>query len=123
MFAGFFKFVGADNIFTVLVFVGVEQMPQIDIRLIKVVHLADDVDLNADFLCNAGEIPGIQKAAHKVNVRFLEVARHPIRECALVLFHVGVERCLRVHVFVMKRPRAGQILLAVVNCRLLALGV
>ena len=123
MFAGFFKFVSADDILAILVFVGVEHMPQIDIRLIQIIHLADDVDLNADFFCNAGEIPGIRKAANKVNVRFLEVARHPIRERAIVLFHVGVERCLRVHVFVMQRPRAGQILLAVVNCRLLALGV
>ena len=123
MFAGFFKFVGTDNIFTVLVFVGVEQMPQINVCLIQVVHLADDIDLNANFFCNAGEIPGIGKAAYKVNVRFLEVSRHPIRERAIVLFHVGVERRLRVHVFVMQGPCAGQVLFAIVNCYLLTFGV
>ena len=122
VFAGFLKFVTSYDVLAILVFVRVEHVPQVNVSLVQVVHLADGVDRDTQVAGNAGEVPGIGKTAYKVDVRFLEVAGLPLWRLS-VLLNVGLICLFGVYVLIVQGPGTRKIFLCVLDGRFLALRV
>lgn len=89
VFAGFLKFVTSHYVLAVLVLVRVEHVPQVNISLVQVVHLADGINRDTQVAGNAGKVPGIGETAHKVDMRLFQVTGLPLWRLP-VLLNVGL---------------------------------
>ena len=122
MFAGFLKFVTSHYVLAVLVLVRVEHVPQVNISLVQVVHLADGINRDTQVAGNAGKVPGIGETAHKVDMRLFQVTGLPLWRLP-VLLNVGLICLFGVYVLIVQGPGTREIFLRVLDGRLLALRV
>ena len=105
------KLMCTDYIRAVLVFLGGIFMPKIHIGFIQVVAAIDCIYRNANLFCKAAKIPGICEFADKMHMGLFQVAFFMI----VAVFFICI--------FIMQRPRTGEILLTIFNLCLLALWI